>query len=79
MDHLLPLCVDKDCDTSAIYIYKIANKTWIDLKVDFKSSYGFIPASQVTDFWGPDTFSLKVGDYNLDGYQDLLAVLRWNK
>lgn len=47
---------------------------WNELAVDF-SDYGFIAPSTSSEFWGPNLISLKAGDYNLNGFVDLLAVL----
>lgn len=50
-------------------------KKWTELPIDF-SFYGFIPPSQSGEFWGPNLINLKAGDYNLNGFVDLMAVMR---
>jgi integrin alpha FG-GAP repeat containing protein 1 len=74
MDLVLPVCVDIHCKTSLIMIY---SNGWHDVQVNFKDN------SHVT--WGfaldggqryTDTITMRGGDFNMDGYPDLLATLR---
>ena len=52
---------------------------WNELNdVDFKS-YGFIPPNSDSNFWGSNQISIKVGDHDLNGYLDLLVIVRDNK
>ena len=52
---------------------------WNELTdVDFKS-YGFIPPNSGSNFWGSNQISIKVGDHDLNGYLDLLVIVRDNK
>lgn len=52
---------------------------WNELTdVDFKS-YGFIPPNSDSNFWGSNQISIKVGDHDLNGYLDLLVIVRDNK
>lgn len=77
MEHLLPACRDADCQESLLLIYKEAK--WNEVNIDF-GSYGFIPPSANEEFWNQDAaMSVKAGDYDLNGYLDLLMVLRDNK
>lgn len=75
LDHLVPVCFDPSCSDSKIFVY--SNNSWHDLHVDFKepgtgdtwhfptgSSYPYI-----------NTITLRPGDFNMDGYPDLLATL----
>ncbi|XP_011500663.1 PREDICTED: T-cell immunomodulatory protein [Ceratosolen solmsi marchali] len=77
MDLVLPICVDTNCKTSLIMIY---SNGWHDVQVNFKDN------SHVT--WGfaldggqryTDTITMRGGDFNMDGYPDLLATLRSSK
>lgn len=72
IEHLLPACKDLTCDKSAIFVRK--DSKWDELPIDF-SDHGFIAPSSSGEFWGPNLISLKAGDYNLNGFVDLLAVL----
>lgn len=76
MDLVLPICTDKpDCKNSLIKVY--SNGKWNDLQVDFKDSsknavWGFaIDGPQYTN-----SITLRGGDFNMDGYPDLLATLK---
>lgn len=51
---------------------------WNELPIDF-GLYTFVPPSEAGDSWGNAGIVLKAGDYNLNGYLDLLAVLKYNK
>ncbi|KAG9261222.1 T-cell immunomodulatory protein [Astyanax mexicanus] len=78
-DHLLPVCLDKDCTKSAIYLAKPSQDKWVPVLTDFQrrdSLWGFVPpeASSATALQPPIT--LHLGDYNLDGFPDALAILR---
>lgn len=77
MEHLLPACKDADCQESALFIYK--EDKWNEVNIDF-GSYGFIPPGANEEFWNQKAaMSVKAGDYDLNGYIDLLMVLRDNK
>lgn len=74
MGLLLPLCFDKECTNSTIMMY---SDEWHDLRVIFRDSksvlWGFVtPDGQRYT----DTITLRGGDFNMDGYPDLLATLR---
>ncbi|KAG7198818.1 hypothetical protein KM043_001789 [Ampulex compressa] len=73
MDLLLPLCLDELCADSSIMMY---SDRWHNLQVNFKegnNAWGFVPrdGGRYTD-----TITLRGGDFNMDGYPDLLATLR---
>jgi len=73
----LPGCVDKKCEKSVIYMRK--DKTWNELPIEF-GIYSFIPPSEPNDdFWNVNPISVKAGDYNLNGYIDLMVILKINK
>ncbi|XP_078046745.1 T-cell immunomodulatory protein [Augochlora pura] len=74
MGMLLPLCFDSECTNSTIMMY---SDEWHDLRVTFRDSksvlWGFVtPDGQRYT----DTITLRGGDFNMDGYPDLLATLR---
>ncbi|XP_058638454.1 T-cell immunomodulatory protein isoform X2 [Onychostoma macrolepis] len=69
-DHLLPVCMDSDCERSAIYLAKPGETEWVPVLVDFRrkdSVWGFVSSSDIT---------LHLGDYNMDGFPDALVILR---
>ncbi|XP_068435045.1 T-cell immunomodulatory protein [Clinocottus analis] len=71
-DHLLPVCLDANCQRSAIYLAKFDSKEWVPVLLDFQQretiwSFDLVkPSSPLT---------LHFGDYNLDGFPDALVVL----
>ncbi|CAL7941613.1 unnamed protein product [Xylocopa violacea] len=74
MDLLLPLCFDNACANSTIMMY---SDKWYNLQVNFRDSdnvlWGFAkPDGQRYT----DTITLRGGDFNMDGYPDLLATLK---
>lgn len=76
LDHIVPICHTADCKTS--YIYVRTNNQWVDLKINFhdKSNqvWGFVPPVKTSII--QNAITLHGGDYNMDGYPDLLATLR---
>lgn len=74
MDLLLPLCFDVACANSTIMMY---SDKWHNLQVNFRDGdnalWGFVnPDGQRYT----DTITLRGGDFNMDGYPDLLATLK---
>lgn len=74
---LLPLCFDSKCTNCTIMMY--LNDEWHNLKVNFldpnKVLWGFVkPNGQRYT----DTITLRGGDFNMDGYPDLLATLQFS-
>lgn len=71
---VIPVCYDIECINSTIFIYD--NEKWHDLQVDFNDGKGtlwrFTPP---TDDIYLDTITMRSGDYNMDGYPDLLVTL----
>ncbi|XP_053575361.1 T-cell immunomodulatory protein [Bombina bombina] len=76
-DHLLPACEDEKCLNSVIYLLKNGSKEWIPVLKDFgnkNTQWGFVPLAQPLTQSIPIT--LHIGDYNMDGYPDALAILK---
>ncbi|XP_057258177.1 T-cell immunomodulatory protein isoform X1 [Pezoporus wallicus] len=79
-EHLLPVCEDTTCQKSAIYLTKLGMDQWIPVLQDFRNKetlWGFVPyqsdkSSTETSF----PITLHIGDYNMDGYPDALAILK---
>nr|XP_005003512.1 LOW QUALITY PROTEIN: T-cell immunomodulatory protein [Cavia porcellus] len=80
MDHLLPGCEDKLCQKSTIYLGKSGSKKWVPVLQDFSNKgtlWGFVPfvhEEMPTEI--PIPITLHIGDYNMDGYPDALAILK---
>ncbi|MBN3304859.1 TIP protein, partial [Amia calva] len=74
-DHLLPVCMDNHCQKSAIYLSKPGKEEWIPILTDFRKKdtlWGFVIHQTSSDF----PITLHLGDYNMDGFPDALAILK---
>lgn len=74
---LLPLCFDESCTNCTIMMYL---NGWHNLRVNFRD-----PNNMLWGFVKPnghrytETITLRGGDFNMDGYPDLLATLQSTK
>nr|XP_056718552.1 T-cell immunomodulatory protein [Euleptes europaea] len=77
-EHLLPACDDEACRKSVIYLSKPRLGKWFPVLLDFTNKgtlWGFVlPSPASATFSVPIT--LHIGDYNMDGYPDALAILK---
>ncbi|XP_073515778.1 T-cell immunomodulatory protein [Phyllobates terribilis] len=76
-DHLLPVCEDEKCLKSVIYLMKHGSTQWVPVLQNFtnvNTVWGFV--SQDSAHVPSLPIFLHVGDYNMDGYPDALAILR---
>ncbi|XP_050524922.1 T-cell immunomodulatory protein [Daktulosphaira vitifoliae] len=74
MDHIVPVCFDSSCKNSTIYLYD--SKNWYNLGVNFHDGnnvWGFVPPQPNIPYL--ETITLRPGDFNMDGYPDLLGTL----
>lgn len=75
--HIFPICYDENCSISKLLAYR--NGTFKDLNISFKDNtnqeWRFIPPNRKLDQIYQNTITLRGGDFNLDGYPDLLATL----
>lgn len=73
---ILPMCHDASCHSSAILAY--VNGEYYDLQVDFRDEknqlWTFINPKRSNQIY-QKTIALRGGDFNLDGYPDLLVTL----
>ncbi|XP_063359549.1 T-cell immunomodulatory protein isoform X2 [Cydia amplana] len=71
---VIPVCYDTQCINSTILIYD--NRQWHDLQVDFNDGKGtvwrFVPPRNELYL---DVITMRSGDYNMDGYPDILMTL----
>ncbi|KAL4613605.1 T-cell immunomodulatory protein [Arapaima gigas] len=80
-DHLLPVCMDDTCKRSAIYLTKPGDSQapWTPILADFQmrdTLWGFVPPTAPSAGVPRMPITLHLGDYNLDGFPDALAILR---
>lgn len=79
LDLVLPICFNKDCTNSTIAVY---NNGWHNMDINFKDStgdtWGFLPYEKKGQLY-TDAITLRGGDFNMDGYPDLLATLKSSK
>ncbi|KAK3746398.1 hypothetical protein QZH41_018211, partial [Actinostola sp. cb2023] len=73
IDHLLPVCLSKNCDQSAIYLY--SNNKWSRIMSNHHKTWQLIPPSSNYSIPNVPLMTLRVGDYNMDGYPDGLIIL----
>ncbi|CAN2389342.1 integrin alpha FG-GAP repeat containing 1 [Pristimantis euphronides] len=76
-DHLLPVCEDDKCLKSVIYFMKHGSTQWVPVLQNFTNAntlWAFVPPDPT--HFPPLPISLHIGDYNMDGYPDALAILR---
>jgi integrin alpha FG-GAP repeat containing protein 1 len=74
---LLPACHDEHCKESKIWVRSFEH--YHELSINFfrddnKTQWGFLPPNEHGEFY-EKTITLRVGDFNNDGYPDLLATL----
>ncbi|CAO1393036.1 unnamed protein product [Diamesa serratosioi] len=78
LTQVLPICLDKHCKKSAITVQ--SGDSFQDLKVSFeddnKLQWGF-PVPNKKEFYR-NSITLRGGDFNNDGYPDLLVTLSKN-
>lgn len=75
LNHLLPICFDSKCLNSTLLIHW--GNRFHDLQVNFKdnsnSVWGFVPPDAKHHYL--NAITLRGGDFNMDGYPDLLVTL----
>ncbi|XP_063240143.1 T-cell immunomodulatory protein [Bacillus rossius redtenbacheri] len=75
LSHVVPVCYSQDCSNSSILVREQAG--WRDLRPLLQDRAG-----KAWGFVAPDgrrytdTITLRAGDFNMDGYPDLLATIR---
>lgn len=75
---VIPMCFDSSCRRSSIFAY--VNGKYYDLDIDFKDDknqeWQFIKPDPSQKSIYQDTITLRGGDFNLDGYPDMLVTLK---
>lgn len=76
---VLPACVNQSCTHSFLYILTDPNKKWSKLDLKLKTdqmTWNFVPPKSNPGTYTDTPITVRAGDYNLDGYPDLVVVLR---
>lgn len=78
MTQLIPVCLDADCKDSRIYVH--TENHYKELEINFfqddnKTQWGFLSPKEDGKFY-EKAMTLRMGDFNNDGYIDLLATLQ---
>lgn len=73
MDLLVPLCFDEHCANSTIMMY---SNGWHNLRINFRDGNGLWGFVKPDGRRYTDTITLRGGDFNMDGYPDVLATLQ---
>ncbi|XP_039296472.1 T-cell immunomodulatory protein isoform X4 [Nilaparvata lugens] len=80
LDHLVPVCLESnDCTKSALLVWHQEHERspphWTTLRINYKDwSLAYPDKSKMY----LDTLTLRPGDFNMDGYPDLLATVKNN-
>ncbi|UJR14976.1 hypothetical protein I4U23_001955 [Adineta vaga] len=74
LEHILPVCMDIGCSKSQIYVRD--NDAWHQLPIKFGDGIRFPLKSELPPPLDQIPISIKVADYNLDGYPDIVTVMR---
>lgn len=76
VDHLVTVCMDKSCSNSSIYVH--SGDHWCMMPLRLLDPHGqqwtFVPPE--SGHFYLQAITGRAGDYNLDGYPDLLITLR---
>jgi len=75
LDHLVPVCVDRYCSQSSLFIYHQEKWTLVECNLD---DWTFMRPEAKSDNIYRETITARSGDVNLDGYPDLLMTLTRN-
>lgn len=72
---ILPVCIQTDCSNSTVLVYD--GKSFRDVHVNFKDPqgvlWGFVPSIESDVYL--KTITARSGDFNMDGYPDLIITL----
>lgn len=74
---VLPVCQQDNCvGSSSLLVYSadVARNLHVDLKDPHNQQWGFV-APQGMDVFGREAITIRGGDFNMDGYPDLVATL----
>nr|XP_022907771.1 T-cell immunomodulatory protein [Onthophagus taurus] len=76
MDLITPVCFDNECKNSSLMVY--CDNKWHNLQVNFKDANNKLwrfQSKSDDNLMYRDTITLHSGDYNMDGYPDILVTM----
>lgn len=76
MNVLVPVCRNLECNQSAVYWYDFNHNKWHDARINFidpSGAHWTFMGKEASAF--SDAITLRMGDFNLDGYPDFLVTL----
>ncbi|CAF0738436.1 unnamed protein product [Adineta steineri] len=76
LEHILPVCMNNDCSDSQIFVRD--NHKWYSLQTNFGGDVRFPLKHEIPAPFNQIPISIKIADYNLDGYPDMVAVMKQN-
>jgi len=81
INHLIPVCLTPDCSNSKIFAYQNSTKAWFDLGVNFieegTANHWAFTYNKGVPY--TETITLRAGDFNMDGYPDVMVTLFLNR
>nr|CAG4643828.1 EOG090X03KG [Lepidurus arcticus] len=83
IDMILPVCIDNDCNNSTLFVASSTNNVWQLIPVEFTDSvntvWGFVNPANRKNRPFLEIITARAGDFNLDGYPDVLVTLEPKK
>ncbi|CAF3784225.1 unnamed protein product [Adineta steineri] len=74
LEHILPVCMKADCSDSRIYVRD--DDEWHQLPIKFGDGVRFPLKNELPSPLDQIPLSIKISDYNLDGYPDIVTVMK---
>lgn len=75
IDHIIPVCEDKECKSSQILGYDLKNKNWITIS-DFSYDNQTLTFANTSAYSLDLPITLRHGDIDGDGYADLITLMK---
>lgn len=73
LEHILPVCTTIDCSTSQIWVRD--DDKWHLLPINFGEGVRFPLIEKFPSPFNRIPLSIKISDYNLDGYPDMVVIM----
>lgn len=79
LEKILPVCKDPGCLSSSIMVWDEKKENWEELFSDFQRgnvTWGFRPLGKTTLEKSTFPITLRMADFNMDGYPDFLGIVQ---